>query len=54
MAQDEGTQWAEVAQKLAEAVAACRASDDAALDRLALRLDAELTDLRFQRSAADG
>lgn len=53
MAQDDATQWAVAAQKLEEAVAACRASDDTALDRLALRLEAELIDLRFQRSAAD-
>jgi hypothetical protein len=50
----EGTDAVDVIiRSLAAAVAACRGAGDDALERLAVRLEAELTNLRYQRDRHD-
>jgi len=52
MAPDQAA-WEDVERHLEAAIAACRNVGDAALDRMAARLAAELVDLRFQRRSHD-
>jgi hypothetical protein len=51
--QYDASEWEDVERHLDAAIVACRNNGDAALDRLAARLAAELVDLRFQRRAHD-
>jgi hypothetical protein len=50
---NEDVTWADIADHLEAAIDACRRVGDDALGRLALRLEAELIDLRYQRSPHD-